>query len=232
MREDRRQKAEDRNTLTFWKDLLLLFSVLCFLSSLPLTAEIYTYLDENGRLVVTNRPSTRPKIVKRVSSPMDYDEIIKRMGVKYRIDLSLIHSIISAESNYNPRAVSPKGAIGLMQLMPETAKRYGVNNPYDPVQNIEGGIKYLKDLIKLYNGKTSLILAAYNAGQEAVKKYNGIPPYQETKDYIRKVMKSYNKRYIKTKTKIYRYYDLKGRLIITDIPPLPGSTRGKVEVIN
>lgn len=106
-----------------------------------------------------------------------------------------------------------------MQLMPETARVYEVKNIYDPVQNIEGGVKYLKDLIKLYNSNTRLVLAAYNAGQEAVKKYGGIPPYPETKNYIKKVMNSYNKPFIgRHKTIIYTFYDENGKLILTNTP--------------
>ena len=105
-----------------------------------------------------------------------------------------------------------------MQLMPSTAIQYGVKNVFDPRENIEGGVRYLKDLIKLYNGKTDLVLAAYNAGQEAVRKFNGIPPYRETRDYISKIMKrfGYDKEYIKGKTVIYKFYDKDGKLWMTD----------------
>lgn len=147
-----------------------------------------------------------------------YDGIVRTMAQKYDLPPDLIHSIIRAESNYDDRAVSPKGAMGLMQLMAETAKVYGVKNPFDPRENIMGGVRYLKDLIKLFNRNTGLVLAAYNAGQEAVKKYGGIPPYPETKDYIKKVMQSYNRPIIKKKTIIYRFYDESGRLILTNTP--------------
>jgi soluble lytic murein transglycosylase-like protein len=148
----------------------------------------------------------------------EYDELIRRIGQKYRVEHTLIHSIIRAESNYDRFAISSKGALGLMQLMPATAIQYGVKNVFDPSENIEGGVKYLKDLIKLYNGKTDLVLAAYNAGQEAVKKYNGIPPYSETRNYISRIMNrfGYDKAYIKGKTVIYKFYDKDGKLWITD----------------
>lgn len=148
----------------------------------------------------------------------EYDDLIRRIAEKYRVEHTLIHSIIRAESNYDRFAVSSKGALGLMQLMPETAIQYGVRNVFDPAQNIEGGVKYLKDLIKLFSGKTDLVLAAYNAGQEAVKKYNGIPPYPETKNYISKIMHrfGYDKTYIKGKTVIYKFYDKDGKLWLTD----------------
>jgi soluble lytic murein transglycosylase-like protein len=137
-------------------------------------------------------------------------------GQKHEVPPTLVHSIIKAESNYNAWAISPKGALGLMQLMPETAIQYQVNNVFDPKQNIEGGIKYLVDLIKLYNGDTEHVLAAYNAGQEAIKRYGGIPPYKETKNYIKTVMASYSKSKITTRTKIYSYYDENGKFVLTN----------------
>jgi soluble lytic murein transglycosylase-like protein len=148
----------------------------------------------------------------------EYDGLVMNIAQKYRVEHTLIHSIIRAESNYDRFAVSPKGALGLMQLMPSTAIQYGVKNVFDPRENIEGGVKYLKDLIKLYNGKTDLVLAAYNAGQEAVRKFNGIPPYRETRNYISKIMKrfGYDKEYIKGKTVIYKFYDKNGKLWMTD----------------
>ena len=152
-----------------------------------------------------------------LSSPKSkYDDIIKIMARRYNVPPDLIHSIIKAESNYNVRAVSNKGAVGLMQLMPETGKQYGVKDLYDPADNIEGGVKYLKDLVKLYERNTKLVLAAYNAGQEAVKKYKGIPPYPETIKYIKSIQASYNKPLIRNYTKIYKYIDENGRTVLTN----------------
>ena len=152
-----------------------------------------------------------------LSSPKSkYDDIIKIMARRYNVPPDLIHSIIKAESNYNVRAVSNKGAVGLMQLMPETGKQYGVKDLYDPADNIEGGVKYLKDLVKLYERNTKLVLAAYNAGQVAVKKYNGIPPYPETINYIKSIQASYNKPLIRNYTKIYKYIDENGRTVLTN----------------
>ncbi len=145
-----------------------------------------------------------------------YDKIIKTIATKYYLEASLIHSIIRTESNYDPHCVSSKGALGLMQLMPDTARIYGVRNPFNPRDNIEGGVRYLKDLIELYNRKTKYVLAAYNAGQTAVKKYGGIPPYPETRNYIEKVMVSYPKLFIKTRTKVYKYQDSSGRVVFTN----------------
>jgi len=145
-----------------------------------------------------------------------YTDIISKAAVKYGLPSDLIHSIIKNESNYNPRAVSPKGALGLMQLMPSTAKQYGVTNVFDPEDNILGGTKYLKDLTSLYQRNLDLVLAAYNAGQEAVNKYQGIPPFRETIEYIERVKSSYGGKSIIGKTKIYKYYDENGRIVITN----------------
>lgn len=146
-----------------------------------------------------------------------YDLIIRRIAQKYDVDPELIHSIIRAESNYDSRAVSPKGAVGLMQLMPDTAKEYGVKDRYDPLENIEGGVKYLKELLQIYDQKDDLVLAAYNAGPEAVKKYNGIPPYPETVQYIQRVKSYWNpEQSQKINKKIYSFRNKSGRLIITN----------------
>lgn len=145
-----------------------------------------------------------------------YNLIIEKVAQKYDLPAKLIHSIIKAESNYNPYAVSSKGAAGLMQLMPATAEQYGVKDRFDPIENIEGGTKYLKDLIKIYDQNLELILAAYNAGQEAIKKYKGIPPYPETINYIEKVKSSYGRQDVYTRTIIYTYRDKEGRLVLTN----------------
>jgi len=146
----------------------------------------------------------------------EYDGIVQTMARKYRIPATLIHSIIRAESAYDSQAVSHKGALGLMQLMPSTAQAYGVRDAFDPAQNIEGGVKYLRDLIKLYDKNTKLVLAASNAGQEAVKKYGGIPPYRETVNYIKRVQSSYKKNIITSGTEIYKYTDENGRTVLTN----------------
>ena len=149
-----------------------------------------------------------------------FDPVVRKVAKRYGIEPELIHAIIRAESNYESTAVSPKGAIGLMQLMPATGKAYGVNNFIDPEENIEGGTKYLKDLIKLYAGKTILVLAAYNAGQEAVKRYKGIPPYPETRAYIKRIQAGYKNASIRMRTVIYKYYDGDGKLVLTNDPRL------------
>lgn len=160
--------------------------------------------------------SVVPGYSSSLSGKGSYDHIIEKIAHKYDLPSELIHSIIKAESNYDPYAVSSKGAAGLMQLMPKTAEQYGVKDRFDPVENIEGGTKYLKDLIKIYDQNLELILAAYNAGQEAIKRYQGIPPYPETINYIEKVKSAYGRRDLQTRTRIYTYYDKEGRLVLTN----------------
>ncbi|HSG31300.1 MAG TPA: lytic transglycosylase domain-containing protein [Thermodesulfobacteriota bacterium] len=122
----------------------------------------------------------------------DIDQVIKRIGHKYGVDPLLVKAVIKAESNFDPKAVSPKNAQGMMQLIPATAKDYGVSDPFNATQNIDGGVKFLRDLIKFFKGDVDLVLAAYNAGPGTVMKYNyKIPPYPETKNYVQKVKKFY-----------------------------------------
>lgn len=117
-----------------------------------------------------------------------YRDIIAHMSQLHKVEAALIRSVIHAESAFNPHAVSPKGARGLMQLMPDTARRYGVTNVFDPSQNIGGGTRHLAGLLQRYRGDMQRVLAAYNAGEEAVERYRGIPPFAETREYVRRVL--------------------------------------------
>src|SRR5262245_20456203 len=118
-------------------------------------------------------------------------ELIRKAAAKYKVDADLVFSVVAAESNFNPKAMSRRNARGLMQLLPETARRMGVKDIYDPAQNIDGGTRYLRDLLKLYDGDLALTLAAYNAGPGAVQRYGRIPPYNETIKYVRAIRKTY-----------------------------------------
>jgi soluble lytic murein transglycosylase-like protein len=175
--------------------------LVCFFPGF-LWADIYRYIDSEGVLHYTNTPTSsdfvlyireKPVGLKTGAAFMAYDTIIQKAQLKYGIEFSLIKAVIQAESGFNPRAVSKKGAKGLMQIMPDNYKALSVSDPFDPSQNIMGGTKYLKQLLKRYDAKLPLALAAYNAGPKAVDKYGRIPPYKETRTYVQKVMSLYNR---------------------------------------
>ncbi len=128
-----------------------------------------------------------------MSQKANIDEIIETFAQKYDIDGDFIKAMIKQESGFNPKATSKKGAMGLMQLMPSTAKSLGVVDAYNPWENIEGGVKYIKGLMDRFNNDEKLALAAYNAGPNAVKRYGGIPPYKETQNYVKSIMSTYEK---------------------------------------
>ena len=124
------------------------------------------------------------------TDPGAYDVLILAKAKEHQVDFALVKAIIHVESSFNPYAVSGRGAKGLMQVLPETAKRHGVHDIYDPAENIEAGIRHLKYLIVLFHNKNHLVLAAYNAGENAVRRHGGIPPYPETELYVRKVLQA------------------------------------------
>lgn len=136
--------------------------------------------------------SGRKAVASRSSNRNTFDIMIESIADKHGVDRGLVKAIMHTESSFNQFARSPVGAQGLMQLMPATARRFNVSNSYDPQQNIEGGVKYLKWLMARFNGNVSYVLAAYNAGEGNVDKYKGIPPFRETQDYVRKVLERYH----------------------------------------
>lgn len=197
----------------------------CSILSIPISpfaGQMYIYENKNGETLLTNRKSHDQtlKAVKVTYYPESnihayqdwgnneaavpasfsknqntYDHLIHQAAETHRVSAGLIKAVIHTESGFNLHARSPVGAQGLMQLMPATAKRFNVNNVYDPQQNILGGAKYLSWLLKRFNGNTALALAAYNAGEGNVSKYGGIPPFKETQDYVRRVTSRLNNIY-------------------------------------
>lgn len=174
----------------------------------PARAGVYVFTDANGVTHYTNVPSMpryadmqrvayipiTPVRRARPADPARFSPLVEQAAREHRIDKALLHAVIAVESNYDPDAVSRRGAVGLMQLMPQTARRYGVRDSYDPAQNIQGGARYLRDLMGRFNNDLSLTLAAYNAGEEAVAQYgNRIPPYRETRSYVPRVLDYYHR---------------------------------------
>jgi len=143
------------------------------------------------RVVTPVSPVATPPGVEQATT---IEQTVEQVAAQNDLRPELLHAVIQVESNYNPNAVSPKGALGLMQLIPATARRFGVDNVFNPLDNIQGGAKYLKYLLDLYNGDYPLALAAYNAGEGAVAKYGGVPPYRETQNYVQSVAKRIEKK--------------------------------------
>jgi soluble lytic murein transglycosylase-like protein len=172
----------------------------------PSQADIYKTVGADGVISFTNSPNKGGKLAIRTESarppvhmPSDtsparygrYDEHIRQAAALYQIPEDLIRAVIQVESDFDPRAVSPANARGLMQLMPETAERMLVTDIFDPRQNIFGGVRYLRVLANLFNGDIELTIAGYNAGEGAVIRYGGIPPFPETQDYVKRVLAQY-----------------------------------------
>lgn len=175
------------------KRALLQAGLIFIFAPLPAQASVIEFFDD-GSIVRHDAVDYRKRAMFDVrksqteySHTKKYDVLIASSAKKYGVKQKLIKAVIYAESGFRQDAVSPKGAMGLMQLMPATAKFLGVKDAYDPQQNIEGGTKYLSQLLDTYSGNTHLVLAAYNAGEKAVTKYNGVPPYKETQEYVAKI---------------------------------------------
>jgi Transglycosylase SLT domain/Domain of unknown function (DUF4124) len=183
---------------------LLLLLAVCLVPALA-EAQIYTWRDANGHLVLSNKPRTSgtgpvvtyavpgPTLLRTTTKPGSsdaenaYDDLIVHHANEHGLSADLIRAVIQAESGFNPYAISPKGAMGLMQLMPATARELGVSDPFHPSENIRGGVMYLAQLMARYNQNVELALAAYNAGPASVERYGRIPPYKETQSYVKKI---------------------------------------------
>ena len=191
------------------KNVAILFAATWTVLVPPTRAQIASYVNDHGKLVYTNEDSHPVPNAGTMSSaaaanarklaahlipsapPARLDRVVHEVAERHSVDPALVSAVISTESGWNPFAVSRKGAVGLMQLVPGTAERFGVGNPFDPVQNIEGGTMYLKSLLHRYNGNLEKSLAAYNAGEHAVDLSGGVPRNWETQRYVRKVTDAY-----------------------------------------
>ncbi len=201
----------------------LTVALLTGLLHMPLTAEIEIRKGPAGRIVLSNSSpimaARRSRPVASTSSAVNsvYQQQINDISSVYGVDPRLVNAICQAESAFNPRAVSKKGAVGLMQLMSDTARQYGVLDRTDPAQNLTAGIRHLKYLQDKYQS-LPLTLAAYNAGEEPVRKYRGVPPYAETRGYVKRVMSLLGLSYdgLGAKTRVYMYRQPNGRILLTD----------------
>jgi hypothetical protein len=170
---------------------------IALLTAVSATAQVQITVRKDGTKLISNfgeggtRVSDYAWLAKQRNKRSKYDPIIERHSGKYGVDPVLVRAVIQVESNFDPNSVSHRGARGLMQLMPETAQRYGVKKIFDPEENIRGGVRYLADLIQMFPHDLPRALAAYNAGENAVLKYAGIPPYDETMTYVKRALTVY-----------------------------------------
>ncbi|MCB0333347.1 MAG: lytic transglycosylase domain-containing protein [Bdellovibrionales bacterium] len=188
---------------------LFLLALFLFAASVAHAGPIYVYTDQTGAIRFTSKPPPKGVTAKVFTAkksnyslmrrggkqklfPHKYQNIIKTVSHRYQVSEPLIRAVIHTESAFNPKAVSPKGARGLMQIMPFHDKHLGIKDPFEPSQNIEAGVRLLALLGKRYQNNLSLVLAAYNAGEDAVSKYGGVPPYEETRNYVKRVLRLRN----------------------------------------
>lgn len=182
------------------------FVFLGFLSAAPAFADVFVFKDKDGVLTFTNAPSHTGyrRVIREsngeitvgpsaavVGSPTTYDDLIRTTSDRHNVDPELVRAVIKVESDFNSVARSNKGAMGLMQLMPDTARLHNVLDSFNPTENVEGGVRHLRLLLDRFQGNLQLSLAAYNAGMKAVERYNGIPPFNETREYVRRVLSFY-----------------------------------------
>ena len=179
--------------------------MVCLALAVPAQAQIYSWRDASGTLVLSNKPrpdgsgmttyavrgaagALRTTTQPAARDQARFDDLIEQYASSHGVSADLVRAVIQAESGFNPRAVSSKGAMGLMQLMPATARELGVDDPFQPADNIRGGVTYLARLLARYDQNVELALAAYNAGPASVERYgNAVPPYRETRDYVKKI---------------------------------------------
>lgn len=191
--------------------------------------DLYSYVDEQGVKVLTNlgsnrRTATASRTTEATpAASKNFAPLIRDYAKQYGVDPDLVSAIIRVESNFDPRAVSVKDCKGLMQLHPDTARRYGVSDVFDPAENIEGGVKYLSHLTDSFDRNLDLILAAYNAGENAVRRHDGIPPYAETRDYVTRVKSifghdSLDPKPARRQRRIVRMVTADGQVLLTNAP--------------
>lgn len=219
----------------------ILFFLLCLGLAAPVGAQIYSWTDANGRLVLSDRPQPGTAVrsypvpkTDRVRAtryvPTDrtraYDDVIVEHARLNGVRPDLVRAVVQVESAFNPYARSPKGALGLMQLMPSTAQEFGVANPFNAVENVRGGVAYLRRLLDRYGNNEQLALAAYNAGPGAVDKYGeNVPPYRETQNYVSRVKRIAGPATRVPGTKIYRIIEIvDGRESVTYTDKAPSTT--------
>jgi soluble lytic murein transglycosylase len=190
-----------RSSIKFRGILIYAWLLGLLLAASTVHGDIYRYIDENGVMHFTNTPTSsshqyqlflkeRPKLTSSQSSSQ-YDHLIADASQRYGVDIPLLKAIIRAESGFDHKAVSKKGAMGLMQIMPDNFRLLGIRDPFDPWENIDAGTRYFKQMYERFKGKLALSLAAYNAGPSAVEYYQTIPPYEETEGYVKRVLLYY-----------------------------------------